>query len=366
MFIWPKYDRLWKTVRLLCEERGEILEYVLNKIEEVVPEVHLTYRERINILRAVSQFGPIGRKMLADKVLMTERRLRSEAEILKEQLLLASSASGMVITPRGEEALRNAQKIFRELAKFEETEEILARTLGFKTAIVVEGDLEGDTSVYLQMAIELNHYLDETLPHGQHTLAVTGGTTIQAIVDHLPPYHLTHERQFVVASARGGMNEHSEYQSNHVSGQLANKLNGENIPLYVPETLKKDTVELLIQEPEIKENLAKLRQCNIFFFSVGEAESMALRRHLDSEVIQEIKDRQAIGEVLGCFFDKTGQIVYRVPRVGLQFEDLKHISYPILIAAGVKKAEAIRAFSVNAPKQTVLITDEATCHYILS
>lgn len=55
----------------------------------------------------------------------------------------------------------------------------------------------------------------------------------------------------------------------------------------------------------------------------------------------------------------------RIPRIGLQLEDLDKIPHVFAIAAGASKAAAIVAYMHHAPKQTWLITDEGASNLVL-
>jgi central glycolytic genes regulator len=86
---------------------------------------------------------------------------------------------------------------------------------------------------------------------------------------------------------------------------------------------------------------------------------------MTEEEILMLKRKNAVAESFGYFFDEEGQVVYKIPRIGLQLKDIQNIPYVFAIAGGRSKAKAIRAYMKNAPKQTWLITDEAAANEIL-
>lgn len=57
-------------------------------------------------------------------------------------------------------------------------------------------------------------------------------------------------------------------------------------------------------------------------------------------------------------------MIYKVPRIGIELQDLEK-SHHHGNRGGKSKAKAIRAYMKNAPKQTWLITDEAAANEIL-
>ena len=93
---------------------------------------------------------------------------------------------------------------------------------------------------------------------------------------------------------------------------------------------------------------------------------MAHRRNMSEDQIKVLRSREAIGEAFGYFFDKKGNVVYRIPRIGLQIGELAHREIILAIAGVASKATAIAAYMKKiAPKQTCLITDEGAANLIL-
>lgn len=146
---------------------------------------------------------------------------------------------------------------------------------------------------------------------------------------------------------------------------MAIQTNGKYRALYVPEQLSTATYNSLMQEPSILEVLNLISEANCVIHSIGKALHMAARRKMTEEEILMLKRKNAVAESFGYFFDEEGQVVYKIPRIGLQLKDIQNIPYVFAIAGGRSKAKAIRAYMKNAPKQTWLITDEAAANEIL-
>lgn len=337
----------------------------MEKVIEVVPEFVPIYQRRIKILQTILNEGPIGRKMLADKVGMTERPLRTESEVLKQQQLITSSSAGMEITAKGEQAIASAQEFNRQQSEIHFTEHNLAKKLGIADVRIVEGNVDHSIRVLIEMGLTLTSYLELKLSSGHHTIAITGGSTMLNVAEHLQE-NLTHERTFTIVPARGGIGDLVATQANTISDLLAKRLNGNNLSLYAPENLSETAYLALLNEPAMQETLLQLKKANVLLFSVGDANIMAGRRGLDDESRRIINESEAVGEAFGCFFNQDGDIVHRIPRIGLQIEDIATIDLPILVAGGTTKAEAIKAFVKHAPKSLVLIIDEGASQMILN
>ena len=93
---------------------------------------------------------------------------------------------------------------------------------------------------------------------------------------------------------------------------------------------------------------------------------MAERRSMPKDIMDLLVKQHAVAESFGCFFDKEGEVIYKVPRIGLQLKDLIHVPIVLAIAGGSDKAKAISAYMKNAPSQTWLVTDEGAAEMILS
>ena len=61
---------------------------VLSIIEKVAPDIMDTLRERYQILRNIYLLGPVGRRVLASKMDVTERVLRTETDFLKKRNII--------------------------------------------------------------------------------------------------------------------------------------------------------------------------------------------------------------------------------------------------------------------------------------
>lgn len=146
---------------------------------------------------------------------------------------------------------------------------------------------------------------------------------------------------------------------------MAMQTNGDYRSLFVPEQLSMNTYEFLLKEPAIVDVLNLISQANCVIHSIGRALHMAARRKMSEQEILMLKQKNAVAESFGYFFNEAGEVVYKVPRIGLQLKDLQKVPIIFAVAGGQSKAKAVNAYMKNAPKQTWLITDEACANEIL-
>ncbi|MCK5672949.1 MAG: hypothetical protein KAH95_06220, partial [Spirochaetales bacterium] len=93
-----------------------------------------------------------------------------------------------------------------------------------------------------------------------------------------------------------------------------------------------------------------------------------LENELKKDVKNQLIEGNAIGDILGHFFDKDGNICQSdlgYELLGVKIEDLKLIENVVCLSGGVEKVHGIIA---AATKQffNILITDDITASEILS
>ncbi|MET2039772.1 sugar-binding domain-containing protein [Enterococcus faecalis] len=333
-------------------------------IEAVAPDMLDVLQERFQILRNIYWMQPIGRRSLSETMGITERVLRTETDVLKQLNLIEPSKSGMTLTERGLEVYQGLELVMNQLLGMHQIEKEMTQYFGIQRCIVVAGDSDIQKKVLSGFGDVLTNTLNLLLPNGENTIAVMGGTTMAMVAENMGSLE-TEKRHNLFVPARGGIGEAVSVQANSISAVMANKTGGNYRALYVPEQLSRETYNSLLQEPSIQEVLTLISHANCVVHSIGRALHMAARRKMSDDEMVMLKQKNAVAESFGYFFDEEGKVVYKIPRIGLQLKNLQEIPYVVAIAGGKTKAKAIRAYMKNAPKQTWLITDEAAANEIL-
>lgn len=126
-----------------------------------------------------------------------------------------------------------------------------------------------------------------------------------------------------------------------------------------------EMADIFLAEPSIKEilDLAKLSKYNVV--GIGGV-------YPDATIIQEekmtineltfIKQQQAVGDILGQFYDKNGRVLdlpHHNRLIGTPLSTLKELNHVIAVAGGDKKVEAIYG-ALKGNYIHTMITDEAT------
>lgn len=333
----------------------------LQTFRRIVPEIADLLERRHTVLQTVYYLQPIGRRALAAQLNWPERMVRKEIDFLRDAGLIDAGGGGMEVTPEGERVLFGLKDVIRDLHGLSDLEKELERLLGLKQVIVVPGDSDTDETVKKEIAKATARYLNQVLNDGD-VLAVTGGTTLAEVARSLP--NASTERNVMVVPARGGLGEDVELQANTVAANIAQALGGAYRLLHVPDDLGEEAMATLAEEPKIREMLELIRSARIVMHGIGTAEEMARRRGMPEEVVQALKERQAVGEAFGYYFNQAGEIVYASGSVGSRYEDLGRASEVIAVGGGKSKAAAALAVLVSH-HQDIWITDEGAAREML-
>lgn len=335
---------------------------------QLAPDVVDVLKKRYTILQHIRSTGPVGRRTLAAALQMTERVLRAETEFLKSQGLIDILASGMQITPEGTRLLEQMEPMMKVWLGLSELEERIAAQYGLRQVIVVPGDADRElaakqelgragASALIQAAAALKRSEQEAL-----VIAVTGGTTIVEVAEHLTAAPSLKDALFV--PARGGLGERVELQSGTIASTMAKRTGGEYRLMHVPDDVGEEATATLMSEPHIREVVEIIRQARIVVHGIGEAYEMARRRRVDAVTIEKLRSRGAVGESFGYYYNREGEVIYRMPTVGLRLEDIERMETVIAVAGGASKAAAIAAV-LKSGHEDVLVIDEAAARGIL-
>lgn len=174
------------------------------------------------------------------------------------------------------------------------------------------------------------------------------------------------DEELLFVPARGGLGEEVGNQANSIASTLAAATGSGHKVLYAPDNVGDSVLESLKLEPAVKE-VAELNQASDFVIhGIGEAFTMAERRNVGQEVIEQLRQKGAVGETFGYYFDDQGDILRKVKTIGLQLEDLESKQAVFAVAGGSSKKEAVRAYMNIAPKNTLLFIDETIAEYLLN
>lgn len=330
--------------------------------QKLMPEMSELLKKRYQILQTIDLEQPIGRRTLCEVAGATEREIRKETDLLRNQQLIEMNKAGMTVTSQGSEVLEQLNVFIRELSGLTDMEAQLQSLLRITKVIILPQDSDEIPSVKSHIGKEAARFL-ETLFDRYKKIAVTGGSTMAAISKELQACKPDPTLQFI--AARGGLGEDVLHQANTIAAAFAEKTGGSFKTLYLPDHLSAEAFAMMMKEPVIKEMMDLYDQTDVVVHGIGNAAEMAVRRHSSIEEVEKIRTGGAVSEAFGYYFDKDGNIVYRIRTAGIQLEQVQKATIVLAVAGGESKASAILSYAQNAASPTVLITDEGAARKII-
>jgi len=329
--------------------------------QRIVPELIELLEKRYTILRTIFFNQPVGRRALATQIDVGERIVRTEVNFLKNQGLIDINSMGMNVTEDGEKIIDTLKDFIHELKGLSIIENLVRYSLNFEKVIVVPGNSDDDPLVVKEMGRVGAQYV-KTIITDNSIIAVTGGSSVGELVNNMQKTSIM--SGVLVVPARGGMGRVVETQANTITANLANRLSAGYRLLHVPDVMSKETLETILNEPGIGEIISSIERTNLLIYGIGRADEMSKRRGLTEQEISELKDKGAVSEAFGYYFNKFGSIVERTSTIGVKFEDVKNIGKIVAVAGGKNKAEAIIA-TKTYNENSILVTDEGAAREII-
>ena len=329
--------------------------------QKLIPEVIEIMTKRYLVLREISLSGPIGRRALANNLQNSERIIRTETELLKQQGLIDVASKGMTITQEGQQLLKDLKDAMRDVIGINQLQEEIRQYLGIKKVILIPGSYDNNHSLIKDIGSQAAKYFLDIIKDND-IVSIAGGSTMLEFARSIKSDKKYNS--ITVVPARGSMGLDVETQSNNVVAEVSKNIHSNYKLLNVPDQLCEESIKTLTQEPEIKNTLELIKNSNVLVFSIGRADEMVKRRKLSDEKAKDIMNKKAVGEAFGHYFNKKGEIVYKLNTVGIDMESFKNKRETIAVFAGRKKAEAFIPIS-KINKNIVLITDEESAKEIL-
>ena len=334
-------------------------------LQKVLPEAFETMLRRYHILDVINREEPIGRRLLSERVHLTERIIRKEVDALRINRLITSSSAGMSLTIKGHDTLDELSELLESYTQFYEMEKELAKRLDIEACIIIPGNLDEDSTVLPKMANKTVEIMNRLLGNKKQIISVMGGTTLNEVANYMDS-DLGKNRELLFVPARGGLGDDPMIEANVIAQRMAQQTGGQFHGLYAPEYVHEQIYQELLKEPEIKNTLQLVESASLILYSIGNPIEMAKRRGLNESTLQLLIDKKAVAEAFGEFIDKDGNIVYKLSNIGLQSSSLQKIEHIVTVAGGSKKANAIKSYLKTAPSHTWLVTDEAAANKILN
>lgn len=337
---------------------------LLHLQNRIVPEMLEKLNKRYELLSSIKLRQPIGRKSLCEEIGLSERKLRTECEILSNLGLISKNSAGMSITFEGEGVLKELGQIFVE-DPFLHIRKKIKEYFGIKDIYVVKGDFN-KSEITRKLMVRLLLDKVNNLLTKECVIGVSGGTTMHYLAKNVDKT-FGYGKDVMITPIRGGFSaSKNSWQSNYIATRFGINSNHKYQLLHAPDNLKETTLDELKKEPIMKQSLSIINKSSIIIHSIGGAFEMAERRKLPAETMKILKEKKAISETFGSFYNKEGKIVYSICTVGMDIEDVQKVADIFTIVGGAEKGDAVLSYLNSKPKNATFIIDEAICKKILT
>ena len=328
---------------------------ILNTLAQIAPDLMDEVELRALILERVAALEPIGRRALAARLHLAEREVRTAAEALKRAGCLTQSASGMELTPQGQNLVDAARAISGGRRTLSGVELTLSQRLNVERVCVVRGNADIDSGVMEEVARAAARQI-RFLLQDAHVMAVTGGRTVALTAEAISvaaPMDLT------VVPAQGGMGGGVSTQANTVAERFAQKLGGYYRFLHLPDGLRGAAADELARLPQVRAPLELVRNADVLLYGIGRAMELAQRRGLSAAERDRLAQEGAVAEALGFYMNAQGRVVGGGSSLAIQPEDIGRKNRAAAVAAGRAKAEAILAVCAHHPHKRLVVDEGA-------
>ena len=329
---------------------------------KLVPEMMEVLQGRFRILKYVEMAGPIGRRPLGEMAGLSERETRTMIDLLRTQQLISVAKNGVTITDEGIKVLEELDPMMEKWTGRTTLKKRLEELLGISSVKIVSGDCDENHASKNLLGMKAAKEFVSRIGNGK-TVAVTGGSTVASIPSFIQKANDLKDLLFI--AARGGVGEDIGLQANMIAASFSEACGGKYTPFYYPDSLSEEAHKAFRNEPSVLKMIQLYDEVDCIIHGIGNAQTMAALRGSTEAEKQMIEKAEAKGEAFGYYFDRTGKTVHRIRTIGIQTKQLERVPLLIAVAGGRSKTEAILSYMATAPKQTILVTDEATANEML-
>ncbi len=252
--------------------------------------------------------------------------------------------------------------------RHQELEQQLCRQFKLGAAAVVK-TVEGSTGEEARRAV--GHFgapfVASLIPPGS-VVAIAGGRTIRELVQALPE---DKDRHLTVIQAMGSIDfTVGPVDALELGRTLARRSGGFfltlNTPAFVPDRRTRDS---FLAHEQIRGLWRRLRQAEVAIVGVGSLDNSAFveRGVLNAANLRDLKERGAVGEICGRFFDKVGRECdspWRDRVLSIDLDLVRKIPQVIGVVAGGDRSVSITA-AVRGGLVKSLLVDVAAAQALL-
>jgi len=257
-----------------------------------------------------------------------------------------------------------------ELSK-KDIEMKLETMLGLKDVVIgsVNPGSSPDDKVIEIISSTASDYLPRIINKSKN-VGLGWGRTVYSTVLSMDYHNDNNMRNFIPLIGGIGQKE-PYYQVNTLIDRLGEKFNGKRFFLNAPAFINhSESYRNVLISENYNSVFKQWKNLDLAIVGLGAPInfSKVLQSEIDAEIIGELKKLNAIGDMIGQFFDKYGNICktdMEKSIIGLRIEKLKEIKNVVCLSGGKEKARGIIA-GARAGFFNILITDYMTANQIIN
>lgn len=243
------------------------------------------------------------------------------------------------------------------------------KSFGLKDVIVTKTSTDLDKTRDI-IGKEAGEYIVSQLNKGDF-VGVSWGQTVKAMVDNLPEANI---KDITVSNIIGGLSTLGDKGAQDIAIKMSSILKGTPQLLNLP--FKVDSIQIkeaILKDSGICKIINNLKSANMIIVGIGDLNPSVIKYAIYKEGItstgelEKIKDENAVGEIIGRYYDLDGNVIYREQDktiIGLELENLRSIPKVIGVAGGENKVLPILG-AIKGNYINTLVTDEDTANSIL-
>jgi deoxyribonucleoside regulator len=252
----------------------------------------------------------------------------------------------------------------------EEMERQIRKRFGLETAAVIRIRREGPTENTRSMLGHFGASVVDSLIPDRSVVAIAGGRAMRELVQMLPE---DQDRRPTVVQAMGSIDSSvGPVDAVELARTIAGRYGGTyltlNTPAFVPD---KRTRDAFLGLEQVKSVFERLRETQVALVGIGTLENSVFveRGVLSSGDLARIKQRGAVGEICGRFYDKDGKecdLPWRDRVISVGLDQLRKTPQVIGVVAGSDRSEAIAAAIRGRLLKSLVIDSEGAASLLNS
>ncbi len=250
-----------------------------------------------------------------------------------------------------------------------ELERELEAAYGLDEAVIVTPSAYSHPTLTQEIGLAAAECLVRRL-HGNEVLALSWGTTLLAVVDHLTPQNWPNLK---VVQILGGLGRpEADVHGTDLTRRLAQALNARPRILAAPGIVSSPAVrDALLTDPQIADTLTLAANADVLLVGIGRPTETSVVQQsgiLTAEEFHQLETAGAVGDIALRFFQADGrpidhEINQRI--IGLSLDQIAAAPCIIGVAGGARKFEVIRA-ALLGKFVNILVTDDQTASRLLT